>query len=137
MGKSKTAWFWESNQRFEMRGGKLASPLSQALSGLPALPKGEPLAWRESFLANRNASGFARGSLFEGAVARSATEGVIWVRTPSVIAARCHLPHGGRLWHGGKISVQTAMLAGALAPTWGSCRAATEGLSIGGTQKIL
>ena len=72
-----------------------------------------------------------------GAVARSAAEGVIQVRTPFVIAARCHLPHGGRLWHGGKVSGQTTKLAGALAPTWGSCRAATEGLQIGGTQKIL
>ena len=57
-------------------------------------------------------AGFARGSLFEGAAARSAAEGVIQVQTPSVIAARCHLPHGGRLWHGGKVSVQTAMPAG-------------------------
>ena len=41
-------------------------------------------------------SGFARGSLFEGAVARSAAEGVIWVRTPSVKPCRaCHLPHKG------------------------------------------
>ena len=55
-------------------------------------------------------SGFARGSLFEGAVARSAAEGVIWVRTPSVIAARCHLPHGGRHWQYTKASGQTAKL---------------------------
>ena len=39
-----------------------------------------------------------------GAVARSAAEGVIWVRTPSVIAARCHLPHGGRHWQYTKAS---------------------------------
>ena len=56
-----------------------------------------------------------------GAVARSAAEGVIWVRTPgtdsryglqvrtpSVIAARCHLPHGGRHWQYTKASGQTA-----------------------------
>ena len=53
-------------------------------------------------------SGFARGSLFEGTVARSAAEGVIQVRTPSVIAARCHLPHGGRHWQYTKASGQTA-----------------------------
>ena len=45
-----------------------------------------------------------------GAVARSAAEGVIWVRTPSVIAARCHLPHGGRHWQYTKASGQTAKL---------------------------
>ena len=43
-----------------------------------------------------------------GAVARSAAEGVIWERTPSVIAARCHLPQGGRLWECTKASGQTA-----------------------------
>ena len=46
-----------------------------------------------------------------GAVARSAAEGVIWVRTPSVIAARCHLPHGGRHWQYTKASGQTTKLA--------------------------
>ena len=35
------------------RCGKRARPLSQALSGLPALPKGEPLAWRENFRQSR------------------------------------------------------------------------------------
>ena len=46
-----------------------------------------------------------------GAVAQSAAEGVIQVQTPSVIAAQCHLPHGGRLWQCGKVSGQTAKLA--------------------------
>ena len=46
-------------------GGKLASPLSQALSGLPALPKGEPLAWRQSFWADRKACGSACSHLGE------------------------------------------------------------------------
>ena len=47
----------------------------------------------------------------------------------------CQLSQRESPWHDGKVSGQTAKLAGALAPTWGSCRAATEGLPIGGTQK--
>ena len=47
------------------RCGRRARPLSQALSGLPALPKGEPLAWRCSFRLNRKASGRARPPLGE------------------------------------------------------------------------
>ena len=50
--------------------GKRPRPLSQALSGLPALPKGEPLAWRESYRVNCKVSGFTRGSPFGGAVAQ-------------------------------------------------------------------
>ena len=111
-----------------MRGGKLASPLSHRYA-MPDSPfcrlrdifprPGEVFPQRESPWHGGKVSGqtaklagFARGSLFEGAAARSAAEGVIQVQTPSVIAARCHLPHGGRLWQGGKVSGQSAKLAG-------------------------
>ena len=47
------------------RCGKMARPLSQALSGLPALPKGEPLAWRCSFWLKRKACGHACSPLGE------------------------------------------------------------------------
>ena len=36
----------------------------------------------------------------------------------------CQLSQRESPWHDGKVSGQTAKLAGALAPTWGSCRAA-------------
>ena len=119
-----------------MRGGKLAGPLSHRYA-MPDSPfcrlrdifprPGEVFPQRESPWHGGKVSGqtvtpsgFARGSLFEGAAARSAAEGVIRVRTPSVIAARCHLPHGGRLWQCGKVSGQTVKLAGALAPLGGA-----------------
>ena len=70
-----------------------------------------------------------------GAVARSAAEGVIWVRTPSVIAARCHLPHGGRLWQCGKVAGQTAKLADAPASV-GSGGAAGRACVCGGTLSV-
>ena len=46
-----------------------------------------------------------------GAVARSAAEGVIWVRTPSVKPCRaCQLSQRESPWHDGKASGQTAKL---------------------------
>ena len=47
----------------------------------------------------------------------------------------CQLSQRESPWHRGKVSGQTAKFAGALAPPWGSCRAATEGLQIGGAGK--
>ena len=47
---------------------------SQALSGLPALPKGEPLAWRESFRQSRK---LCRWECSPGGSCRAATEGLL------------------------------------------------------------
>ena len=47
--------------------GQRARPLSQALSGLPALPKGEPLAKPVTLHLNRELSRHAKGSPFGGA----------------------------------------------------------------------
>ena len=83
-----------------MRGGKLDGPLSHRYA-MPDSPfcrlrdifprPGEVFPQRESPWHGGKVSGqtvtpsgFARGSLFEGAAARRAAEGVIWVRTPSV-----------------------------------------------------
>ena len=48
--------------------GKHPRPLSQALSGLPALPKGEPLAKPEALSFNRKLFRHAKGSPFGRAV---------------------------------------------------------------------
>ena len=118
LGAESTIW----NARREAGQPSQSSPV-----GLASSPKGRALGMTAKF-PGRPQRLRVRLLPLGGAVARSAAEGVIRVRTPSVIAARCHLPHGGRLWHGGKVSGSSAKLAGALAPTWGSCRAATEGL---------
>ena len=47
-------------------------PLSQSLTALPALPKGEPLAWREGFWLKCKACGRAEAFPHRGKVARSA-----------------------------------------------------------------
>ena len=47
----------------------------------------------------------------------------------------CQLSQRESPWHGGVVSGSSAKLAGVLAPPWGSCRAATEGLQIGGAGK--
>ena len=52
---------------------------------------------------------------------------LLYRETPSVIAARCQLPLGGSLWHGGTVSGSSAKFAGVPAPPRGSCRVATEG----------
>ena len=81
MGKSKNTWFWEPNQRFGMRGGKLASPLSPRY----AMPDSPFCRLRDIFPRP--------GEVF---------------------------PQRESPWHDGKVSGQTAKLAGALAPTWGA-----------------
>ena len=49
--------------------GKRPRPLSQALPGLPALPKGEPLAKPQALRVNRKLCRHAKGPNLEGAVA--------------------------------------------------------------------
>ena len=85
----------------------LASSPSQALRA--SSPKGRALGSAAKF-PGRPQSLRVRLLPLGGAVARSAAEGVIRARTPSVIATRCHLPHGGRLWQCGKVSGQTTTL---------------------------
>ena len=72
---------------------------------------------------------------FSAAFCESAALRLAASPSPSVRFAHCHLSQRERPWHGGKVSGSTAKLAGVLAPPRGSCRAATEGLQIGGAGK--
>ena len=101
-GGCRACFLWKRR-----RSGGRASPLS--LAPLGSSPKGRVLGITAKF-PGRPQSLRVRLLPLGGAVARSAAEGVIWVRTPSVIAARCHLPHGGRHWQYTKASGQTAKL---------------------------
>ena len=93
-GAESTIW----NARREVGQPSQSSPV-----GLASSPKGKALGITAKFPGSPH-SLRVRLLPLGGAVARSAAEGVIWVRTPSVIAARCHLPHGGRHWQYTKAS---------------------------------
>ena len=69
--------------------------LSVKSFGFASSPKGRALGMTAKF-PGRPQSLRVRLLPLGGAVARSAAEGVIWVRTPSVKPCRaCHLPHKG------------------------------------------
>ena len=87
--------------------------LLQTVRSLKAPPSGELAATNGSRLRGLGCFRFCQRLPLGGAAARSAAEGVIRVRTPSVKPCRaCHLPHGGRLRQYGKVSGPTAKPAG-------------------------
>ena len=91
--------------------------LSVTPDGVPAPPKGE------LFCGGGKASGSSAKPLAREYPFRLLT------------AFAATFPKGTAFGGGGKVSGLTAKLAGVPAPPWGSCRAATEGLLIGGAGK--
>ena len=115
------------------RKGKRPRPLSQSLTALPALPKGEPLAWRYSFRLNCKVCGFARASPFgRGGIASAMTERASPLPgrdTPSVLSLRVKPPSPrGRLQ-----AVPQSFWFRQRLPPRGSCQsrqALTEGVKL-------
>ena len=96
------------------RGGEWARPLSQCLSALTALPKGEPLAVHANFISLPR-------PLPLGEVSPKVTERARPLRksaggterTLSVIAARCHLPRRGRFCSACRQTTKSSPFGGA------------------------